>query len=96
MRASGFSLDAILLSSPEHRDLFPVCRVAGTTEVHILKLYAVKVRHVTRPGNYETIWVRTSTARRAQDLAIESYPGCNARVLGVFVEGTWHCAAHDE
>lgn len=48
---------------------------------------------MTEPRSYETIWVRTFTARRAQDLAIESYPGCNAHVLGVFVDGTWHCAA---
>jgi len=60
------------------------------------KLYAVKVWRTREPRNYETIWVRTSTARRAQDLAIESYPGCNADALGVFVDGTWHSAAHDE
>ena len=29
-------------------------------------------------------------ARRAQDLAIESYPGCSADSLGVFMEGIWH------
>ena len=45
------------------------------------KLYAVKVWRTSEPRNYETIWVRTSTARRAQDLAIESYPGCDAHAL---------------
>jgi hypothetical protein len=44
----------------------------------MLKLYAVKVWRTSEPRNFETIWVRTSTARRAQDLAIESYPGCDA------------------
>ena len=61
----------------------------------MLKLYAVKVWRASEPHNYETIWVRTYTARRAQSLAIESYPGCNADTLGVLIEGTWDCAAHD-
>ena len=62
----------------------------------MLKLYAVKVWRTSEPCNFETIWVRTSTARHAQDLAIESYPGCDAHALSVFVDGTWHCAGHDE
>jgi len=55
----------------------------------MLKFYAVKVWRTSEPRNYETIWVRTYTARRAQDLAIESYPGCSA-------EGIWHSAAHND
>ena len=62
----------------------------------MLKLYAVQVWRMNEPRNYENIEVRTFTARRAQDLAIESYPGCNAHILGVLVEGTWHCAVHDD
>lgn len=62
----------------------------------MLKLYAVKVWRVSEPRDYETIWVRTFTARRAQYLAIESYPGCNAHTLRVFIEGNWNCAAHDD
>jgi hypothetical protein len=67
-------------------------RGAGT-EVHMLKLYAVEVRRVSEPCRTETVWVRTYTARRAQSLAIESYPGCDARTVGVFLEGSWHCGA---
>ena len=65
-------------------------------EVHMLKLYAVSVWRTREPRNYETIEVRTYTARRAQDLAIESYPGCAAHTLRMLVEGTWHCSAHDD
>jgi hypothetical protein len=62
----------------------------------MLKLYAVKVWRTSEPRDYETIWVRTFTARRAQQLVIESYPGCNADTLGVLIEGTWARAAHDD
>ena len=62
----------------------------------MLNLYAVKVWRVSDPGNYETIWVRTHTARRAQYLAIETYPGCSARTLGVLVQGAWDLAAPDD
>lgn len=62
----------------------------------MLKLYAVKVWLAREPRNCETIEVRTHTARRAQDLAIESYPGCDAHTQHMLVEGTWHCAADDD
>lgn len=62
----------------------------------MLKLYAVKVSRVSQPRNHETIEIRTYSAHRAQDLALETYPGCNAHTLGVFIEGTWHRAAHDD
>ena len=34
-------------------------------------------------------------ARRAQLLALETYPGCNAHTLGVLIEETWRCPAQD-
>ena len=42
----------------------------------MLNLYAVKVWHNCEPRHFETIEVRTYSARRAEDLATESYPGC--------------------
>jgi hypothetical protein len=62
----------------------------------LLKLFAVKVWRVSEPRKYETIWVRTYTARRAQHLAIESYPGCSANTLRVFVDGTWGCSGQND
>ena len=59
----------------------------------MLKLYAVNVWRIAESRNYDTVWVRTHTARRAQELAMESYPGCDAHILRMFVEGTWQCAA---
>jgi hypothetical protein len=44
----------------------------------MLNLYAVKVWHSSEPRHAETIEVRTYTARRAEHLASESYPGCEA------------------
>jgi hypothetical protein len=44
----------------------------------MLNLYAVKVWHSSGPRHFETIEVRTYTARRAENLASESYPGCTA------------------
>jgi len=44
----------------------------------MLNLYAVKVWHSREPRRFETIEVRTYTARRAEELATESYPGCKA------------------
>ena len=44
----------------------------------MLNLYAVKVWHSSGPRHFETIEVRTYTARRAEDLASESFPGCTA------------------
>jgi hypothetical protein len=44
----------------------------------MLNLYAVKVWHSSGPRHFETIEVRTYTARRAEDLAGESFPGCMA------------------
>jgi hypothetical protein len=68
--------------------------MAGT-EIHMLKLYAVKVWYTSDPPDCEDIEVRTYTARRAQLLAVETYPGCNAHTLGVFIEGSWRCATQD-
>ena len=63
----------------------------------MLKLFAVEVWCVSEPRECETIWVRTYTARRAQHLALETYPGCNAHTLRVFIDGNWRCeSAHDE
>jgi hypothetical protein len=42
----------------------------------MLNLYAVKVWHNCEPRHFQTIEVRTYSARRAEDLATESYPGC--------------------
>jgi hypothetical protein len=55
-------------------------------EVHILKLYAIQVWRTSEPRNNETIEVRTYNERRALNLALESYPGCNAHTLGVFID----------
>jgi hypothetical protein len=44
----------------------------------MLNLYAVKVWHSSGPRHFETIEVRTYTARRAEHLASESFPGCMA------------------
>jgi hypothetical protein len=61
-----------------------------------LKLYSVEVSRLTIPRNHETIQVRTYSARRAQELMLETYPDCIARTLGVFFEGSWHRARHDD
>ena len=58
-----------------------------------LKLYAVEVSRGSKPTNHETIRVRTYTARRAQELAVESFPGCHARTRGVFTSGIWQRVA---
>jgi hypothetical protein len=44
----------------------------------MLNLYAVTVWHSSEPRHAEAIWVRTYTARRAEQLARESFPGCMA------------------
>jgi hypothetical protein len=44
----------------------------------MLNLYAVKVWHSSGPRHFEMIEVRTYTARRAEHLASESFPGCVA------------------
>ena len=49
----------------------------------MLNLYAVKVWHSSEPRHFETIEVRTYTARRAEDLASESFPGCMAAALRI-------------
>ena len=50
----------------------------------MLNLYAVKVWHSSGPRHFETIEVRTYTARRAEDLANESFPGCLAAAQRIF------------
>jgi hypothetical protein len=44
----------------------------------MLNLYAVKVWHSTAPRQFETIEIRTYSAKRAEHLARESFPGCLA------------------
>ena len=44
----------------------------------MLNLYAVKVWHSSEPRYAEEIEVRTYTARRAEHLALDSFPGCRA------------------
>jgi hypothetical protein len=61
-----------------------------------LKLYSVEVSRLSIPRKHETIQVRTYSARRAQELMLETYPDCSARTLGVFFEGTWHRARYDD
>jgi hypothetical protein len=50
----------------------------------MLNLYSVKVWHLSGPRHFETIEVRTYTARRAEDLASESFPGCLAAAERIF------------
>jgi hypothetical protein len=50
----------------------------------MLNLYAVTVWHSSAPRHFETIEVRTYTARRAEDLASESFPGCMAVAKPIF------------
>ena len=61
-----------------------------------LKLYAVEVSCASKPRTHETIQVRTYTARRAQQLMLETYPDCSAKTRGVFTEGTWQRATKDD
>jgi hypothetical protein len=42
----------------------------------MLNLYAVTVWHSSEPQQFETVEVRTYSARRAEQLASESFPGC--------------------
>ena len=58
-----------------------------TTGVPMLNLYAVKLWHVSAPHYFEIIEIRSYTARRAEYLASESYPGCAACASSVFAEG---------
>ena len=44
----------------------------------MLNLYAVTIWHSYAPRNSETIEVRTSSAERAEELAAESFPYCDA------------------
>ena len=60
-----------------------------------LKLYAVEVSRLSIPRNHETIQVRTYSARRAQQLMLETYPDCSALTLSVLIEGTWRTTRND-
>ena len=62
----------------------------------MLKLYAVRVWHTSEPRHLETIEVRTYTAQRAEHLASESYPGCNAYAAREFVDGAWQHPTYDD
>ena len=62
----------------------------------MLKLYDVKVWRTGEPHNFEYVEVRTYTARRAQLLALETYPGCKAHTQGVFLRGTWRSPTQDD
>jgi hypothetical protein len=44
----------------------------------MLNLYAVTIWHSSEPRRFATIEVRTYSARRAEHLASESFPGCRA------------------
>jgi hypothetical protein len=44
----------------------------------MLNLYAVTVWRAHEPRRCETVEVRTYSAKRAEQLASESYPGCQA------------------
>jgi hypothetical protein len=61
----------------------------------MLNLFAVKVSRVSEPRNYENIEIRVYTARRAELLALETIPGCDAHTLRVFIDGTWRCAVNN-
>ena len=55
----------------------------------MLSLFAVKVWRTDAPHSSEIIEIRTYDAGRARRLVAESFPGCSARTISVFVEGTW-------
>jgi hypothetical protein len=55
----------------------------------MLNLYAVTVWHASAPRHAEMIEVRTYTARRAEHLASESFPGCRATAEQVTVEADY-------
>jgi hypothetical protein len=55
----------------------------------MLSRYAVKVWRTDEPRCSEIMEIRTYSAGRAQRLVAESFPGCSARTLTVFVEGAW-------
>ena len=50
----------------------------------MLNVYAVKIWHSSGPRHCETIEVRTYNARRAENLASESFPGCLAAAERIF------------
>jgi hypothetical protein len=56
----------------------------------MLNVYVVEVWHASQPACCETIEVRTHSAKRAQYLARESFPGCMARATSMFVDGAWY------
>ena len=59
-------------------------------------LYAVKLWHPSQPSHFEMIEVRTDSATRAEHLARESFPGCEAQTTAVLVDGTWYDARLEE
>jgi hypothetical protein len=44
----------------------------------MLNLYAVTVWHSSEPNHLQTIEIRTYSARRAEELASETFPCCRA------------------
>lgn len=56
----------------------------------MLNLYAVTVWHASAPRHAEMIEVRTYTARRAEHLASESFPGCSAAAELLAIENRSH------
>jgi hypothetical protein len=56
----------------------------------MLDLYAVKLWRLSQPSHFEIIEVRTHSATRAEHLARESFPGCEAQTTAVLVDGTWY------
>jgi hypothetical protein len=55
----------------------------------MLNLYVVRVWRTNEPQYSKTIEVRTYDAGRAQRLVAESFPGCSARTITMFVDGAW-------
>ena len=55
----------------------------------MLSLFAVKVWRTDAPLCSEIIEIRTYDASRARRLVAESFPGCSACTMSVFVEGAW-------
>jgi hypothetical protein len=55
----------------------------------MLNLFAVKVWRTDAPDCTEIIEIRTYDAGRARRLVAESFPGCSACTMSVFVEGVW-------
>jgi hypothetical protein len=54
-------------------------RATSQQQSHYLQPGTTAVSRLSIPRNHETIQVRTYSARRAQELMLETYPDCSAR-----------------